>query len=920
MKENEKRRVRVAVRLRPVSQIDKNAVIVSVDGTKCVKVRNPKDRLETSFNFDYVFPPESTQLHVFEEIGLYSLNAALEGRNSTVIAYGQTGSGKTYTMLGDPDLAENHTGLIPRIIQAVYEKVNPLLLQTPRTTPPISTSFLEIYNEEIFDLLGTQSRPGSVSGTGSSSTPPPQKGLQLRQTPTGGILIDGLTTLPAATHEDLIQIISRGLQGRQVASTSLNSRSSRSHALFFVYISLPNGVRSKMALVDLAGSERVGSMGADKIRFKEGVNINRSLYALGNVIAALSEAHDPDSSTPTTTNSSNACTSPLTSMGTPTHIGNGTNQNNYNSHSMNGGLSPAGEGNSFGSYPHSPIPSRSPSVTSVASQEGVKEDAGMKKSSAATAATIRAIPFRQSKLTRLLQDSMGGNCSTCMIATIHPAGSNFWETMTTLNYAARASRIKTHTRRYSLSQATSAPTSPALSGSMDSALVRQLRDEVDRLRAIISAANFPSPISSDSLSLVLSSITPLTSNINSTPASPLVGILGSCMAPVSASTSACFSPLVTSPELRPDAAIPLDPEPILTAPATPPSSQNDRASSTALAPYQSPASTPQVEQRSRSHRRRESSSYTAEVYYEQRRLYVDREAALIHALQVVQIEKAALDREMQDRFEGAPPPGSPARRGETLLLIDSIPAASKRTFHSYHSLHQKEETTIARSSCSSRSQSSSPSHPSHNPDSDIDPNPDHENAAATATTSETSLGNPQDNTINTTSSSSLVPSEVATPSYVHINNSHPSHMSLPCSTNPTEDQAPPLPSSSSSSTSASVCTYPYPRSLCQCVAAVLGQPASSLGLSLGLGTTLDPENGDPNSTNAHTDTADPLASPSSLLATNTNLSSGGASNPKIHSSVHFIVPCSCASVHAHFLSDRRYSEGAKKMSGSGSGS
>ena len=258
----------------------------------------------------------------------------MEGYNGTIFAYGQTGSGKTWTMEGLPD-DPNLRGITPNAFKHIYEQIETIAeaeTESGCAQPSeflIRAQFLEIYNEEVRDLLASGSDV--------------KKKLKVREEHEKGFVVQGLTQHICRSAADTETVLLRGKANRSVGSTLMNAQSSRSHCIFTVVVETqsvgldgsPHIRVGKLNLVDLAGSERQGKTGATGDRLTEAININRSLAALGNVISALVE--------------------------------------------------------------------RSPHI-----------------------------PYRESQLTRLLKDSLGGNTKTLMIAACGPADYNFDETMSTL--------------------------------------------------------------------------------------------------------------------------------------------------------------------------------------------------------------------------------------------------------------------------------------------------------------------------------------------------------------------------------------------------------------------------------------------------------------------------------------------------------
>ena len=264
----------------------------------------------------------------------------IAGFNCTIFAYGQTGTGKTYTMSGDMTehygMLSDAAGIIPRALHALFTK-----LELSDTEASVKCSFIELYNEELRDLISQDENVklkiyDDNSKKGHSST-----------------LVQGMEESHIKSAVDGIKLLQSGSHKRQVAATKCNDLSSRSHTVFTVtaYIKRQgdNGEdyisAGKLNLVDLAGSENIQRSGAENKRAAEAGLINKSLLTLGRVINALVDK---------------------------------------SSH----------------------------------------------------------IPYRESKLTRLLQDSLGGRTKTCIIATVSPAKSNLEETISTLDYAFRAKNIR----------------------------------------------------------------------------------------------------------------------------------------------------------------------------------------------------------------------------------------------------------------------------------------------------------------------------------------------------------------------------------------------------------------------------------------------------------------------------------------------
>nr|GMD93977.1 kinesin-like protein KIN-4C [Ipomoea batatas] len=353
--------VRVAVNIRPLLTSE-----LLVGCTDCITVVPGEQQVQIgshAFTFDYVFGSAGyPSSRIFDECALPLVDALFQGYNSTVLAYGQTGSGKTYTM-GTNYNGEDYTGgVIPRVMETIFSRVDALKDSTEFL---IRVSFIEIFKEEVFDLLDTNP-PAICKGEGARAAGHARAPIQIRETANGGITLAGVTEAEAKTKEEMASYLLQGAVSRATASTNMNSQSSRSHAIFTISIEqkrigkcpiggAPDDIGddilcAKLHLVDLAGSERAKRTGADGMRLREGIHINKGLLALGNVISALGD------------------------------------------------------------------------------EKKRKEGAH--------------VPYRDSKLTRLLQDSLGGNSKTVMIACVSPADTNAEETLNTLKYANRARNIQ----------------------------------------------------------------------------------------------------------------------------------------------------------------------------------------------------------------------------------------------------------------------------------------------------------------------------------------------------------------------------------------------------------------------------------------------------------------------------------------------
>ncbi|KAJ2561405.1 hypothetical protein GGH12_004031 [Coemansia sp. RSA 1822] len=321
-----------------------------------------------SFHFDGVFGPKASQENIYDKVVSPILNEVMQGFNCTLFAYGQTGTGKTYTMEGDLDSTSTpavsrvptptvghdllssarmspQAGMIPRTLHNLF-----YALDKQSAEYYVHVSYVELYNEELRDLLAGTDHAGDTNGF------VPSGNLRVYESGTDkGVVIQGLEEKLVTSAKDAVALMQAGAMRRKVAATRCNDTSSRSHAIFTITVFVRERAVTvdgedvsklgKLNLVDLAGSENIGRSGAQNVRAREAGSINKSLLVLGRVINALVEK-----------------------------------------------------------------------------------------------ATF--VPYRDSKLTHIIKDSLGGRTRTCMIATISNAVDHIEETVKTLQYASQAKGIR----------------------------------------------------------------------------------------------------------------------------------------------------------------------------------------------------------------------------------------------------------------------------------------------------------------------------------------------------------------------------------------------------------------------------------------------------------------------------------------------
>ncbi|XP_064273171.1 centromere-associated protein E isoform X6 [Passer domesticus] len=304
----------------PLHWRSENNTVSDVSGTKI-------------FSYDRVFHSSDNTQQLYDGVAVPIIQSAVRGYNGTIFAYGQTASGKTYTMMGN----EDSVGIIPKAIQHVFK----IICEIPEREFLLRVSYMEIYNETITDLLCDNRK---------------KKPLGIREDVNRNTYVEDLIEEVVVAPEQVMEWIRKGERNRHYGETKMNEHSSRSHTIFRMIIesrerSDPANANcdgavmvSHLNLVDLAGSERASQTGSEGVRLKEGCNINRSLFILGQVIKKLCD--DPSG----------------------------------------------------------------------------------------------FINYRDSKLTRILQNSLGGNAKTVIICTITPV--SFDETLSTLQFANTAKGMK----------------------------------------------------------------------------------------------------------------------------------------------------------------------------------------------------------------------------------------------------------------------------------------------------------------------------------------------------------------------------------------------------------------------------------------------------------------------------------------------
>ena len=366
MRSHKSEAIQVVIRCRPLSSTEVangNEKVVKMverdDWGEVIVHREGDEEPPKIFSFDRVFDERTNQEDLFEKTARAIVGNVFEGYNGTIFAYGQTGTGKTHTMEGEMKPKEMR-GVMTRCFESVFKCID----EQPNAQFLVRASYLEIYKENIRDLLSSN----------------PKNKLIMHEKPDSGVYVKDLSSFICKSFEEMQAVQDTGRKNKSMGETKMNARSSRSHSVFTLTLEIselgPDGkdhIRvGKLNMVDLAGSERQSKTNATGQRLEEAIKINLSLTCLCQVISALTDSK----------------------------------------------------------------------------------------------ATY--VPYRDSQLTRLLQDSLGGNTKTVMIANIGPADYNIDETINTLRWASRAKHIQNK---------------PRINEDPKDAMLREFQEEIRKLRS-----------------------------------------------------------------------------------------------------------------------------------------------------------------------------------------------------------------------------------------------------------------------------------------------------------------------------------------------------------------------------------------------------------------------------------------------------
>ena len=450
--------VKVAVRARPLSSSEK------AQGCRDI-LRLDRETVDAGgdtrrFQYDYAFGTDSSQTEIYEKTTVPLLNRVYEGFNATILAYGQTGSGKTFTMgtafggNGGTD-ADASAGIIPRAVHELFDRRARI---APQRKVDVRLSFLEIHHEEIHDLLAASGSQATASGNDASSDTAKAggQGLAVRESAEGGVVVAGLSAHTVESAAEVEQLLARGTLNRATGSTQMNAQSSRSHAVCTLTLEVGyaqhEGASSEegavehignLTLVDLAGSERAKRTGASGNRLKEGISINRGLVPsiTSLVLYFLSFLRMKSKKRAMYQDIVLVCAYFFVLI---------LLLRCYSCVSCHGfALLQLALGN----------------VISVLADAGQGDGSGCHAH----------VPYRDSKLTRILQDSLGGSSHTLVLACVSPADSNLEETVNTLRYAARARAIRNAALKNSGPEAAATAAANAQAAAECAALRKEVR-------------------------------------------------------------------------------------------------------------------------------------------------------------------------------------------------------------------------------------------------------------------------------------------------------------------------------------------------------------------------------------------------------------------------------------------------------------
>ena len=311
-------KIRVIVRVRPLIQGEstlakRNQSITSGQmmldpGNESISLKfDSRNKQPQSFGFDKVCDGLMDQRTFYQAIGVKGMiRQVVNGYHGTIFAYGQTGAGKTYTMEGykymksdkgtfepqiEQAMATNNVGLVQRCTRQLMKSLSK---RTGDRRLTVNISFLQLYNEKIYDLLNRDMfKP--VKKDKIKLNMGKGDGLKLKWNQYDVYTVENLLNVECESVDEILHLFHYGLQNKNIGSHRMNMTSSRSHTVLSItveqtLVSNPdNTIISKLQIVDLAGSERQSLTKTEGIAQKESIEINKSLFTLRKVISALTD-------------------------------------------------------------------------------------------------------------------------------------------------------------------------------------------------------------------------------------------------------------------------------------------------------------------------------------------------------------------------------------------------------------------------------------------------------------------------------------------------------------------------------------------------------------------------------------------------------------------------------------------------------
>ncbi|KAJ3888213.1 kinesin domain-containing protein [Lentinula edodes] len=390
------------------------------------------------FSFDQVHDPSTTQHTLFTSTALPLVSRFIEGFNCTILAYGQTSSGKTFTMTGidldaNPSDPNNGMGIIPRAVSTIFAEARRLKEERGSSwNYSIKGSFIEIYNEDLIDLLSMDDGAGG------------RREVQIREDKDGHIIWGGLREVNVKNPNEVMTLIRKGTSIRRTNETDMNAQSSRSHAIFSLTFT----------------QKKYSGMGApprSSSPLPPGGRSPSRLARPGSVYSGSGSGSTSGNRVGSPTLGRPATPSFAAAMGRGGGLRPSSALGHAGDRASAGGDDEGGEWTTIVSKFHFVDLAGSERLKRTAAageriKEGISINSGLLAlgnvisalgdPSRAKSHTATHVPYRDSKLTRLLQDSLGGNAHTLMIACVSPAEWNAAETINTLKYANRARNIK----------------------------------------------------------------------------------------------------------------------------------------------------------------------------------------------------------------------------------------------------------------------------------------------------------------------------------------------------------------------------------------------------------------------------------------------------------------------------------------------